>query len=227
MEDKPKNALPDMFAFGGYQLDDKQIAQLPAPLPAQLSLLAPPAPPPVTKPQRMIGLVKAANALIKPIVREEVKGGAKLALLELVVREIWEGLMREGCCHLDKVEYVSQLAHYPHYTHCDFVLAEMDKAPFVRVVAERFVKEFLKANARAAPMWFVVPELKVPKAAFGRVFEFGGLVMRGVCDYPIQTDQYVVRLDCMWAVATKESLICQTEPRAIGMGSGGGQTRRG
>jgi len=216
MEDKPElDALPDMFAFGGYQLDDNQ-----------LSLLAPPAPPPITKPQRMGGLVKAANALMKPIVREGVKGGAKLALLELVVREIWEGLMREGCCRVDKVEYVSQLAHYPHHTHCDFVLAEMDKAPFVKVVAERFVKEFMKANARAEPMFFVVPQLQVPKAAFGMVFEFGGLVMRGVCDYQIQTDQYLVRLDCMWAVATKESLICQTH-QAIGMGSGDGQTRRG
>jgi len=225
MEDKPElDALPDMFAFGGYQLNDKQ-----------LSLLAPPAPPPakslsiIAKPERMVGLVKAANALVKPIVREEVKGGAKLALLELVVREIWEGLMREGCCRVDKVEYVSQLQHYPHHTHCDFLLAEMDKAPFVKVVAERFVKEFMKANARAEPMFFVVPQLQVPKAAFGRVFEFGGLVMQGVCDYQIQTDQYLVRFDCMWAVATKESLICQTNQahQVIGMGSGGDQTRRG
>ena len=225
MEDKPElDALPDMFAFGGYQLNDKQ-----------LSLLAPPAPPPakslsiIAKPERMVGLVKAANALVKPIVREEVKGGAKLALLELVVREIWEGLMREGCCRVDKVEYVSQLQHYPHHTHCDFLLAEMDKAPFVKVVAERFVKEFMKANARAEPMFFVVPQLQVPKAVFGRLFEFGGLVMRGMCDYQIQTDQYLVRFDCMWAVATKESLICQTNQahQVIGMGSGGDQTRRG
>jgi len=109
---------------------------------------------------------------------------------------------------------------------CDFVLAEMDKVPFVKVVAERFVKEFMKANARAEPMWFLVPQLQVPKAAFGRVFEFGGLVMRGVCDYQIQMDQYLVRLDCMWAVANEESLICQT-PQAIGMGSGDDQTRLG
>jgi len=180
----------------------------------------------------MGGLVKAANALIKPIVREGVKGGAKLALLELVVREIWEGLMREGCCRIGKVEYVSQLQHYPYHTYCDFVLAEMDKAPFVKMIAERFVKEFMKANARAEPMFFVVPQLQVPKAEFGRLFEFGGLVMRGLCDYQIQTDQYLVRLDCMWAVANEESLICQTAamdqtPRAIGMGSGDGQTRRG
>jgi len=70
MEDKPKEEdtkrLPDMFAFGGYKLDDNQ-----------LSLLAPPAPPPITKPERRRGLVKAANALMKPIVREEVKGGLR------------------------------------------------------------------------------------------------------------------------------------------------------
>src|SRR5215469_10197968 len=227
MEDKLKNALPDMFAFGGYQLDDKQISQLPAPLPAQLSLLAPPAPPPVTKLQRMLGLVKAANALMKPVLREEAKGGAKLGFLELVVREIWEGLMREGCCHLDKVEYVSQLQHYPHHTHCDFVLAEMDKAPFVRVVADRFVKEFMKANVKAEQMFFVVPKAPVG-VEFARLFEFGGLVMRGVCDYHVITDQHMVRLDCLWAVATKESLICQDPMRPlIEMGSGGGQTRRG
>ena len=222
MEAKPEAEpeLPGMFAFGGYQLDNNQ-----------LSLLAPPAPPPITKPQRMGGLVKAANALIKPIVREGVKGGAKLALLELVVREIWERLMREGCCRVDKVEYVSQLAYYPYHTHCDFVLAEMDKAPFVKMIAERFVKEFMKANAWAEPMFFVVPQ--VPRIGeLVRLFEFGGLVMRGLCDYQVITDQHMVRLDCLWAVATEESLICQKAamdqtPRAIGMGSGDGQTRRG
>jgi|SRR5215469_1265498 len=220
MEDKPeakseaKSELPDMFAFGGYQLDNNQ-----------LSLLAPPAPPPITKPQRMGGLVKAANALMKPPVRDGGRYGGKVGLLQLVVQRIRERLEEERVWSCTKVEYVSQLQHYPHYTHCDFALMEMDKAPFVKVVADRFVKEFMKANARAEPMWFVVPQ--VPRIGeFVRLFEFGGLVMRGVCDYQVITDQYMVRLDCMWAVATKESLICQT-PRAIEMGSGGGQTRRG
>jgi|SRR5215469_3941332 len=220
MEDKPeakseaKSELPDMFAFGGYQLDNNQ-----------LSLLAPPAPPPITKPQRMGGLVKAANALMKPPVRDGGRYGGKVGLLQLVVQRIRERLEEERVWSCTKVEYVSQLQHYPHYTHCDFALMEMDKAPFVKVVADRFVKEFMKARAANRGIWFVVPTLS-QDVEFTRLFEFGGVVMRGLFDYQIETDQYLVRLDCMWAVTNEESLICQT-PQVIGTESGDGQTRRG
>lgn len=231
--EKPGSEIPDLFAFGGYRLSDEEMKTLLHPPAAVVgghaggrgSVVASPASAVVVKPRRASALARRTELLVR-LVREEGRYGAKVAVLQAVVQRVWEGLMREGVCRLDKVEYVGQLAHYPHVTHCDFVLTEVDKKGFVEVVGERFVREFMKANGRAEGMWFVVP---VPPAAveFGRLFEFGGVVMRGVCDYDVRTDQRIVRLDCMWAVETKESLICQTQAERplIGMESGDGQTQ--
>jgi len=231
--DGNRGEIPDLFAFGGYRLSDEEVrALLRPPLVGghagghgSVPSVAEP------KPRRMSLLArKATELLVRPVMQsDEGRYGAKVGLLQLVVQRIRERLEEEKVWSCAKVEYVSQLQYYPHLTHCDFVLSEMHKREFVEVVAERFVQEFLKAGAAYRGMWFVVPTLPGLRAVeFERLFEFGGLVMRGVCDYHVVTDQLMVRLDCLWAVATKESLICQDQMRLpIGTGSGAGLIRRG
>lgn len=140
--------------------------------------------------------------------REEAQYG----ILDGVVWSIREALRNEGI-EVFPLEDISEFQHKPIHTDCQFELTEIRKHEFKVKLAKSFVDEFLRNNPTKAVMFFAKAPL--PQGVqVARHFAHDGLILRGVGDYYIAADSTMVRVDCLYTVATEENLLSCPTPTA-------------
>jgi hypothetical protein len=140
---------------------------------------------------------------------ERSQENAQYYILDGVVWSIREALRLHGI-PVSRLENVANFQHRPIMSHVDFNLTEIGKTNFKAAIAQRFVEEFLKNNPKRAHMftaWTPLPQ----GVQIARHFLHDGLLLRGIGAYDIATDSHRVRVDCVYAIATEENLLCQTE----------------
>lgn len=208
----------DPWACGGYYTSEPAPEPEPEPEPEPIPTPGP-APVPVTEPAKALAREAVQQSLdlfrVRKVLQKDNKE-AEYSILDGVVWAIREALRKEGI-EVTCLETTADFQHRPRMTHCDFQLSEIGKRGFKSIIARRFVDEFLKNNPQRAHMFCTrVPLPNCVQVA--RHFFHDGLVLRGVGDYFIGTDSHMVRVDCIYAIATEENLLlCPTTHIGAGL----------